>query len=244
VSVETPEQLEGLRRAGAAVAATLREVRRHVRPGATTAQLDAIAAATLRRHGARSAPRLVYGFPGHICISVGDVAVHGIPGPRRLRAGEIVTIDVTAERDGYFADAAVTVPVGTVAPRVRRLLSASRAALTRALATARAGTTLDALGRAVQAEVEGRGFTVLAELGGHGIGRTIHEEPSVLSVPGAPGTLTDGMVIAVEPIIADGDTRCVEERDGWTIRTAGGTLAAHSEHTIVVRDGAPLVLTA
>jgi methionyl aminopeptidase len=244
MSIDTPQELEGMRRAGAAVAATLRELRRHVRPGVTTGELDALAASALRRHGARSAPKLVYDFPGHTCISVGDVAVHGVPGRRVLRAGEVVTLDVTAERDGFFADAAVTVPVGRVAPRVRRLLVASQAALRSGLDAARAGRPVDAIGTAVQGEVHRRGFTVLHELGGHGIGRTIHEPPFVLSVPGATGTLADGMVIAVEPIIADGDTEVYEERDGWTMRTASGTIAAHAEHTIVVRDGAPLVLTA
>ncbi len=244
MSIESAQDLEGMRRAGEAVAATLRELRRHVRPGVTPAQLDAIAARTLRRHGARSAPMLVYGFPAHTCISVGDAVVHGIPSRRPLREGDVVTLDVTAERDGYYADAAVTVAVGRVAPRIRRLLVASQAALKRALGAARAGAPMTAIGAAVQDEVERRGFTVLHELAGHGIGRTIHEDPSVPNVPGAPGTLTEGLVLAVEPIIADGDTEVYEDRDGWTFRTAGGSVAAHSEHTIVVRDGAPLVLTA
>src|SRR5215210_3485653 len=126
MSVQTPEELAALRRAGRAVAATLREVTRGVRPGVTTAELDAVAARVLASHGARPAPALLYGFPGAICISVDDEAVHGIPGPRRLRAGELVKLDVTAELDGYYADAAVSMPVGTVAPRVARLAAASR----------------------------------------------------------------------------------------------------------------------
>src|SRR4051794_32722051 len=129
MSVDTPEELAGLQRAGRAVSATLREVARRVRPGVTTAELDALAARVLARHGARSAPALVYGFPGTICISVDDEAVHGIPGPRRLRAGELVKLDVTAELDGFFADAAISVPVGRVAPRVARLAAAPPAAL-------------------------------------------------------------------------------------------------------------------
>jgi methionyl aminopeptidase len=127
MSVQTPEELAALRRAGRAVAATLREVSRRVQPGVTTAELDAVAARVLARHGARPAPALLYGFPGAICISVDDEAVHGIPGPRRLRAGELVTLDVTAELDGFYADAAVTVPVGAVAPRVARLAASGGA---------------------------------------------------------------------------------------------------------------------
>ena len=140
MSVETPEELAALRRAGRAVAATLREVARRVRPGVTTAELDAVAAQVLARHGARPAPALLYGFPGAICISVDDEAVHGIPGPRRLRAGELVKLDVTAELDGYYADAAISVPVGAVAPRVARLAAAAQAALRRGLEAARGAT--------------------------------------------------------------------------------------------------------
>src|ERR671928_1941360 len=136
MSVRTPEELEGLRRAGRAVAATLREVARRVRPGVTTAELDAVAARVLARHGARSAPALVYGFPGTICISVDDEAVHGIPGPRRLRAGQLVKLDVTAELDGFYADACVTVPVGRARPRAQRLVAAASGALRRGLAAA------------------------------------------------------------------------------------------------------------
>src|SRR3954467_7762986 len=145
ISVDTPEELAGLRRAGRAVSATLREVSRRVRPGVTTAELDAHAARVFARHGARSAPALVYGFPGAICISVDDEAVHGIPGPRRLRAGELVKLDVTAELDGFYADAAISVPVGAVAPRVARLAAAAQAALRWGLGAPRAGAPGHAL---------------------------------------------------------------------------------------------------
>src|SRR3954469_3364172 len=168
MSVETPEELAALRRAGRAVSVTLREVARRVRAGVTTAELDALAAGVLARHGARAAPALLYGFPGAICISVDDEAVHGIPGPRRLRAGQLVKLDVTAELDGFYADAAVSVPVGTVPPRVRRLAAAARATLRRGLGAARAAAPVTAIGAAVQAEAERLGCAVLAELTGHG----------------------------------------------------------------------------
>jgi methionyl aminopeptidase len=246
MSVQTPEELEALRRAGRAVAATLREVARRVRPGVTTAELDAVAARVLARHGARPAPALLYGFPGAICISVDDEAVHGIPGPRRLRAGELVKLDVTAELDGFYADAAISVPVGAVAPRVARLAAAAQAALRRGLEAARAGAPLNAIGAAVEDEARRRRCTVLGELTGHGIGRAIHEEPTVPNVFVAEldAPLAEGTVITIEPILALGSARLRAGDDGWTVLTADGSSSAHAEHTLVVSGARPLVLTA
>src|SRR5215218_8578182 len=246
MSVRTPEELEALRRAGRAVAATLREVARRVRPGITTGELDALAALVLARHGARSAPALVYGFPGAICISVDDEAVHGIPGPRRLRAGELVKLDVTAELDGYYADAAISVPVGRVPPRVARLAAAAQAALRRGLHAARAGAPLNAIGAAVEEEARRRGCSVLGELTGHGIGRAIHEEPTVPSVfvAGLDTPLRERTVITIEPILGMGGGDVRAGGDGWTVLTADGAPSAHAEHTLVVSAGEPLVLTA
>jgi methionyl aminopeptidase len=246
MSIDHPEELEGLRRAGAVVAETLRELRPRVRTGVTTAELDDEAERIFQRHGARSGPRLDYDFPGTICISVDEEAVHGIPGPRRLRAGELVKLDVTAELDGFYADACVTVPVGEVAPRERRLMSAAEAGLRRGIAAATAGAPLNAIGAAVERVVEARGFSVCAELTGHGIGRRIHEPPTVSSVYDASAAepLTDGLVITVEPIIAAGRGDVVGLPDGWTVRTRDGSPVAHAEHTIVITRGEPLVLTA
>jgi methionyl aminopeptidase len=244
MSVDTPEELDGLRRAGRAVAATLREVARRVRPGVTTAELDALAARVLARHGARSAPALVYGFPGAMCISVDDEAVHGIPGPRRLREGQLVKLDVTAELDGFYADACRTVPVGRVRPREQRLAAAAQSALRRGLHAATAGANVGAIGAAVQAEVERRGFSVCHELTGHGIGRRIHEEPSVPNMAWDGPTLTHGLVITIEPIIAAGAGDVHAADDGWTVCTDDGSPSAHAEHTIVVTAGAPVLVTA
>jgi methionyl aminopeptidase len=246
MSVETPEELAALRRAGRVVAATLREVSRRVRPGVTTAQLDAVAARVLARHGARPAPSLVYGFPGAICISVDDEAVHGIPGPRRLRSGQLVTLDVTAELDGFFADAAVTVALGSARPALRRLVAAAQAALRRGMGAAVAGAPVNAIGAAVEAEAARRGATVLGELTGHGIGRTIHEEPTVPSVhvAGLDAPLRAGTVLTIEPILSLGGPHVRMGDDGWTVLSADGGPVAHAEHTLVVTDGPPLVLTA
>jgi methionyl aminopeptidase len=245
MSIESRADLAGILAVGRVVGETLRELRLAVRPGVTTSWLDALAANALRRSGARPAPALLIGFPGSCCVSVNDEAVHGVPGPRLLRPGDLVKLDVTAELQGYVADAAVTVVVPPVAAEAARLANCTRAALARALDGARAGHALSTIGRAVETEVRRRGFHVLSELCGHGTGRAIWEEPSVpnVEVPG-PGVMREGLVLAIEPIVAARPDRVVEAADGWTLRTRGGSLAAHAEHTIVVRRGRPLVVTA
>jgi methionyl aminopeptidase len=246
MSVDTPEELEGLRAAGRVVAEAIREMRRAVRPGVTTAQLDAVAARVLRHRGARSAPALAYGFPGVACISVNDEAVHGIPGPRRLRDGDLVKLDVAVELDGFYADACETVVAGRGRHDAGRLVAAARSALASAIAVARAGAPLSEVGAAVEREAGRRGFAVCAELMGHGIGRGIHEHPFVPSHydPRITERLTDGLVITIEPILSAGSGRVRASADGWTIVTADGAPTAHAEHTIVVTDGRPLLLTA
>jgi len=246
MSIETEAELEGLRRAGRVVAEVLRELRRRVQPGVTTAELDRVAGRVFARHGARSAPKLVYGAPSEVFISVNDAAVHGVPGPRRLRRGDVVKLDVTAELDGFYADACVTVVCGPASPAARRLVSSAQAALADGLSAAVAGAPVRAISEAVARAAGAHGVSVLDGLGGHGIGRTIHEEPSVPNVPDLADdtVLHAGMVITIEPILGAGGPGIVEGGDGWTIKTADGALAAHTEHTIVVTDGRPLVLTA
>jgi methionyl aminopeptidase len=246
MSIETEDELEGLRRAGHVVAVVLRELRRRLQAGVTTGELDAVAGRVFGRFGARSAPKLVYDAPCEVFISVNDQAVHGVPGRRRLKRGDLVKLDVTAELDGFFADACVSVPVGPAAPRVRRLVGAADAALARGLAAAVAGAPVRAVSEAVSAEAAARGVAVLADLGGHGIGRTIHEPPSVPNAPDPhdPTLLSDGLVITVEPILGAGGPAIAPGGDGWTVRTADGSWAAHAEHTVVVTGGRPLILTA
>lgn len=246
MSIETQDELDALRAAGRVVAEALRAMRRAVRPGITTAELDSVGARVFRRHGARSGPQLDYGFPGVNCISVGDEAVHGIPGPRRLREGELVKLDVTAELDGFYADSCVSVPVGRAAPQTLRLAASARRALNDALSIVAAGAPLNAIGATVERTVTGRGHSVCAGLAGHGIGRRIHEDPTVPNhyVAGLDEPLTEGLVFTIEPIISAGSGAVVADRDGWTIRTADGALSAHAEHTLVVTTGAPLLLTA
>jgi len=246
MSVDTPEDLRGLRAAGQVVAQTIRAMRRGVRPGVTTAELDAIARNEFERAGARSGPQLDYGFPGTTCIRVNDEAVHGIPGRRRLRRGDLVKLDVTAELDGFYADACRTVAVGDARPQALKLIRASEQALDAALKIVRAGTALNEIGATVQRLVRARGFSVCDGLMGHGIGRRIHEPPDVPNVfdPTLTQPLTDGLVITIEPLVAAGRPEVWMRRDGWTVSTVDGSDAAHTEHTIVVLDGAPLILTA
>lgn len=245
MTVSSNSDLAGLQRVGALVAQALREMEQYVRPGLTTGEVDAFGAAFLRRHGARSAPQLSYGFPGFTCISVNEQIVHGVPGSRVLAAGDVVKIDVTAELNGYVADAAITVTLPPVSAEARRLRKCAQRAFAKAMEVARAGTPIREIGRAVQTEVERERFCVVREMCGHGVGRTIHEQPSVPNFYSVltRGILTDGMVIAVEPIISARPARVVEEPDGWTLRTHNGSLAAHYEHTIVIRHGEPLVVT-
>jgi len=246
VTISSEMDLAGMRRVGQVVARTLAHMRAQVRPGVTTAELDAAAARFARGVGARSAPQLTYGFPGFTCISVNEEIVHGIPGPRALAPGDVVKLDVTLELDGYMADSAVTVLVPPVRPEVQRLQRAARVAFNRGLDAARAGRSLREVGQAVEAAARREGTVVLRELAGHGIGRRLHEAPSVpnWADPRASAVLREGLVLALEPMLASEAARVVEEPDGWTLRTHNRVLAVHHEHTIVVRRGAPLVLTA
>jgi methionyl aminopeptidase len=246
MSVETPEELRALQAAGRVVADAIRAMRRAVAPGISTAELDAIAARVFARAGARSGPQLDYGFPGVTCISVNDEAVHGIPGRRRLRPGDLVKLDVTAELDGFYADSCRSVFVGTPRPRTVRLVRTAERALARALAVATSGTPLNAIGDTVQRTVHEAGFAICDGLMGHGIGRRVHEPPDVPNTyePALDQPLTEGLVITVEPLVAAGGAAVRMAADGWTVRTADASLSAHVEHTVVVRDSAPLVLTA
>jgi methionyl aminopeptidase len=245
MSIDSEGALAGMAQVGRLVARTLHAMKAAVEPGITTGALDEVGGRFLRAHGARSAPQMAYRFPGYTCISVNDEIVHGVPGPRRLTPGDVVKIDVTAELDGFIADAAVTVTVPPASGEARRLVRAARAAFVKAARVATAGVRVAEIGRAIETEVRRRGFDVVRELSGHGVGRRIHEPPTVPNFysPFTRGTLTEGLVLAVEPIICARSSPVVEETDGWTLRTGNRSLAAHVEHTIVITNGPPLILT-
>ena len=236
-----------MKRAGRVARLTLAALESQVRAGVTTSELDRIAAALFKRHGARSAPALVYKFPGTVLISVNEEVVHGVPGPRTLRDGDVVKLDVTVEKDGYIADAARSVIVGTSGDATARaLVACAQAAFQAGAAVARAGTRVNEIGRAIERVVRNAGFAVVDGLTGHGVGRTIHEPPEVPNVYDRwqRDVLTNGLVITIEPLICAGSGRCMTEDDGWTIRTRDRSIAAHHEHTLVVTDAAPVLLTA
>ncbi len=246
MSIESTADLDGVSEAGRVTSATLDALVARLRPGVTTGELDSVAAEVLAASGARSAPAMVYGFPGTVLISVNDEIVHGIPGHRRLERGDLVSLDVTVEKRGYVADAARTVMVGDGSPLARRLIAAAEAALAAALVVARAGVRVNVIGRAVQNEVRSRGFSVVRGLCGHGVGRTIHESPEVPNVydRSQRDVLTEGLVLTIEPMITAGSSYAVQCADGWTLRTRDGSLAAHCEHTLVITRGRPLILAA
>jgi methionyl aminopeptidase len=245
MSINSPEQLEKLRACGIIVAKALRAMAKEVRPGVTTAELCEIGSRVLTTHGARSSPPMVYGFPGDVCISLNDEVVHGIPGDRVLQPGDLVKLDLTAEKNGFHTDSAVSIEVSPTSPKTRELAHCAERAFRQALGAATAGNRTKDIGRAVEREVRRRGFSIIRELGGHGIGRTIHEPPSVPNYAdfSAQHKLTEGLVITIEPIIAAGSGEVSLDKDGWTYRTTDGSLSAHYEHTVVITRGQPLLLT-
>ena len=246
MSIRSNAEFEKLRAIGAIVARALRAMAEGTVAGVTTAELNEVGARVLDAHGAHSAPPAVYGFPGEVCISVNDEAMHGIPRDRMIRPGDLVKLDLVAEKDGFYADAAVTVSVPPGSEAGRALARCAERAFRQGLTAARMGNRVHEIGKAVEREVKRSGFSVIRQLCGHGVGRTIHEEPSVpnFADPRARKRLTEGLVITIEPVIAAGNGDIQLERDGWTFRTADGTLAAHYEHTVVITRGEPVLLTA
>ena len=251
ITLKTPQETAKMREAGRIVAEILAACRAAVRPGVTTGELDRIASDILKRHGATSNFK-GYGvpvlppFPGVICTSVNEQLVHGIPGKRRLKEGEILSIDAGAIVDGWHADAAVTVPVGQVSPQAATLISVTEEALRRAIDAAVVGKRLGDIGAAVQRFVESQGFSVVRNYVGHGIGRAMHEEPQVPNY-GAPERglqIKEGLCIAIEPMVNVGGPETRTLPDQWTVVTADGSLSAHFEHTLCCTAAGPIVLTA
>src|SRR3954468_13063017 len=245
MSIDGQHDIDGLKRAGAAVAEARDAMAAQVAAGVSTRELDAIGREVLRRHGARSAPQLAYDFPGSTCISVNDELAHGIPGKRLLRDGDLVNIDVSAELDGYWADSGASFAVGNVAPRLRALLFTTRAALNDAMGEVRAGAPVRNIGGAVERRAKRAGFRVVRDLCGHGVGRHIHEEPSIPNVERGAGRaqLWEGLVMTIEPFLTTSATTVVESSDGWTLRTPDGSRGAQFEHTLIVTRGEPIILT-
>lgn len=251
ISIKNRQEIEKMRAAGGVVARIHERIGTTIAPGVTTAELDAIARDTLRQEGATSS-FIGYGggpgrtpFPGHICASINEVIVHGIPGKRRLQEGDIITVDVGAILDGYHGDSAWTYPVGRISHEAEQLLRDTEAALYRAISAAQSGRRLGAVGAAVERFASPLGYGVIREYGGHGIGRSMHEDPHVPNHgdPDRGVLLRRGLTLAIEPMLTAGTEAWRELADGWTVVTADGSLAAHFEHTVVVTDDGGQVLT-
>lgn len=247
MTVETERDIDGLKRVGRVVAVVLREMLDSIEAGMTTAELDGVGRALLARHGARSAPEVAYNFPGATCISVNEEVAHGIPGPRVIRPGDLVNIDVSAELNGYYADTGGTRVVPPSSPTKDRLCHATKLALQEAVAEARAGNKMNRIGKAVQRVAKMHQFKIIKNLAGHGVGRTLHEEPeSILGYyePRDTRELKEGMVIAVEPFLSTKSVFVEEAQDGWTLLGTAGNLSAQYEHTLIVTRGEPIIVTA
>ena len=247
ITLKSPREIESMARAGRIVAETLELMRRTVRPGITTEDLDAAAEAFIRSHpGAVPSFKGLYGFPKTLCISIDEEIVHGIPSRKRvLHEGSIVSVDCGVHLDGLHADAATTIPVGTVSAEAERLMRITRESLAAGVGAARLGNHIGDIGHAVQAVAEGAGFGVVRELVGHGIGTRFHEEPQVPNY-GAPKRgpqLRPGMTIAIEPMITQGSPLTKTLKDKWTVVTVDGKLSAHFEHTVAITENGPRVLT-
>ena len=241
------DELERMREAGRLVGEVLAELAGLVAPGVTTADLDAVAEKRIARAGATPAFKGYHGYPATICASINDEVIHGIPSGRRLlNDGDIISIDVGASLNGYFGDSAITLPVGQVSEEAARLLRVTEEALYKAIDRVRPGSRISDLGHAVQKHVEAYGFSVVREFVGHGIGQRMHEEPQVPNYgdPGRGPRLTEGMVLAIEPMVNAGKPAVKVLGDGWTAVTRDSSLSAHFEHTVAVTADGPWILTA
>jgi methionyl aminopeptidase len=243
--IKSPQEVAIMRQAGKIVAAVLQRLREEIKPGIKTSQLDSMAASELKKHGAKASFKGYRGFPANLCVSVNNEIVHGIPGERRLDDGDLVSLDFGAIVNGFHGDGAITVGVGGISPKAQELLAVTEAALMVGIRAARNGAHLGDVSSAIQNYVETRGFSVIREYSGHGVGRDLHEDPLVpnFGLPGEGSLLRKGMTLALEPMVTTGDWRTRVAENRWTVLTADGSLSAHFEHTIAISEGEAQVLT-
>jgi methionyl aminopeptidase len=238
--------IEALRKIGYVVAETLELMKANIEEGITTLELDAIAEANFRKHKAHSAPRKMYGFPGSTCISVNEAIAHGIPSKLRIRKGDLINLDVSAELDGYFADTGFTIAFGNEDDEIRKLCDCSQRALRKAIAQARPGRKLNQVGKAIEDEAHRNGFETIRNLTGHGTGGSLHEYPDHIYnyfEPKQKETFAKGMVVAIETFVSTGADFAEEAGDGWTLTTDDHSLVAQYEHSLIVTEGEPIILT-
>ena len=245
ITIKSPQELDNMRRAGAVVGSVITLLKRSVEPGITTRELDNIAFKEITRLGAKPTFKGYRGFPASICTSVNEEIVHGIPSKRVLQEGDVVKLDVGATLDGLIGDAAVSLPVGEITEEATSLMEATQQCLVEGINASLSGNRIGDIGAAVQAFGEGKGYGVVREFVGHGVGRFLHEEPQVPNYgqPGIGPLLRPGMCIAIEPMLNLGDWRTRVLEDNWTVVTADGMLSAHFEHTIIITENGPEILT-
>ena len=245
ITVKSPREIDYMRQAGRVVARAIAALKEGIKPGMTTADLDDIASAEIERLGAKPSFKGYMGFPSTICVSINEEIVHGIPGDRVIKDGDMVSVDVGAVVEGFHGDSAVTMAVGEVSPEVAALIDVTREALDRGIGAARHGSRVGDISWAVQSYVEGMGYSVVREYVGHGIGKALHEEPQIPNYgpPGAGAMLRKGMVIAIEPMVNIGGWQTRVLDDNWTVVTADGSLSAHFENTLAITEGDAEVLT-
>ncbi len=245
ITIKSDREIAIMRQAGRIVATVLGVLSKQVRPGMKTKELEVIAAGELERLGAKPSFKGYRGFPANLCVSVNDEIVHGIPGERILNEGDVVSLDFGVIFKGFQGDAAVTVGVGEISPQAEQLMETTEGALKASIAVAYPGARLGDISAAVQHYAESRGYSVVREYTGHGIGRKMHEDPQIpnFGSPGAGPVLKKGMTLALEPMVNAGDWRTRLGNDHWVVLTADGSLAAHFEHTIAITNGEPEVLT-
>ena len=245
IEIKSPNEIDAMRQAGRIVAAILEVLKKSIKPGIITKELDDLTVEELKKHGAKSSSKGYRGYPAYLCVSINDELVHGIPGKRVLNEGDIVTVDFSAIYKGFHGDAARTVAVGKVSDLARDLLATTEEALKIGVDRADCGSHLGDVSSAIQSFIESRGFSVVREYSGHGIGRRMHEDPSVpnFGIPGQGLVLRKGMTIALEPMVTVGDWHTEVGRDGWTVSTVDGSLCAHFEDTIAITDGRAEILT-
>jgi len=245
IIIKSDQEIEIMKQAGRIVATVLQILKLQVRPGMKTKELDIIAGREIEKLGARPSFKGYQGFPANLCVSVNDEIVHGIPGERVLNDGDVVSLDLGAIFMGFQGDAALTVGAGEISPQARRLMETTEGALKAGIAVARPGARLGDVSATIQHYAESRGYSVVREYTGHGIGREMHEEPQIpnFGLSGSGPVLKKGMALALEPMVNIGDWRTRVDDDHWTVLTADGELSAHFEHTIAITDGEPEVLT-
>ena len=245
ITIKSSEELVAVRRAGKVVAAVHEAIKQALRPGLTTKELDIIAEREIRKHGAIPTFKGYFGFPASICVSLNEEIVHGIPGNRVIRAGDIIKLDVGATLDGYIGDAAVSLPVGEISRDAMDLIEATKISLDQGIKAAMPGNRTGDIGAAVEAYAISRGYSVVREYVGHGVGRFLHEDPQIpnYGTPGMGHLLRPGMVIAIEPMLNIGKAATRVLDDQWTVVTEDSSLSSHFEHTVIITEEGPEITT-